>query len=66
MGPEVQKADLVCAFHGDLEGYMARIERKVDRIEENVRNLGLWRAKVIGYAAGVSAAVAVALKFVLR
>ena len=66
MAPEVQKSDLVCAFHGDLEGYMARIERKVDRIEKSVGELGLWKAKVIGYAAGVSAAVAIAAEFILR
>lgn len=65
MAPE-QKDDIVCCFHNDLEGYLARIERKVDRIETRVNELGLWRAKVVGYSAGVSAAVAIALKYILR
>jgi hypothetical protein len=65
MAPE-QKSDLVCAFHHDLEGYLARIERKVDRIENKVGELGLWRARVVGYAAGVSAAVALLFHYVLK
>lgn len=61
-----QKEDIVCAFHKDFEGYLARIERKVDRIEVRVNELVQWRSKVIGYAAGVAAAVAIALKYILR
>jgi hypothetical protein len=72
MTPE-HKEDLVCPFHGDIEGYMARIEHKVDRIEvkigavmKDIMGLQLWRAKVIGYAAGVSAVVAIASKYVFK
>lgn len=64
MAPE-HKDDIVCAFHGDLEGYLARIERKVDRIETRVSELGLWRAKVIGYSVGVSAVVGFIFNFII-
>jgi hypothetical protein len=66
MTPEPQKADLVCAFHGDLEGYMARIERKVDRIEKSVGELGLWRAKVVGYSMGAGAIASLLIKLVVK
>jgi hypothetical protein len=65
MAPE-QKADLVCAFHGDLEKGLERIETKLDAIQKQLDGLSLWRAKVMGYAAGVAAAVTVAMKYILR
>jgi hypothetical protein len=45
-----QKEDLVCPFHGDLEGWMRRIDNKLAK-------LLLWKASVIGYSMGACGAV---------
>lgn len=65
MAPE-QKKDIVCAFHGDLENNLQRIENKIDAIQCQLNRLNLWQAKVVGYAAGVAAAVTIALKYLIR
>jgi hypothetical protein len=50
MAPE-QKADIVCAFHGDLEGRLDRIETKIDSIRTQLNAMQLWRAEIRGAAA---------------
>ena len=50
MSVQQKKQDLVCPFHNDLEDWMSSIDKKLDK-------LLLWKASVIGYAAGTSAVV---------
>jgi len=51
------KEDIVCAFHGDLDDALRRIERKVDSVQISLNELLLWRAGVKGAAAIIAVAV---------
>lgn len=51
--------------HGALEGLrrdIARLESKVDGLDKKVDDLVLWRARLLGAAAGVSAVVALLVR----
>jgi hypothetical protein len=65
MAPE-QKSDIVCAFHGDLELRLQRIEDKIDGIHTQLNTLNLWRAKVIGTAAGVAGAISLIMDYIIK
>lgn len=56
MAPE-QKDDIVCAFHGDLEQRLDRIEGKIDGIRQQMNEMLLWRASVKGAATVVAGLV---------
>jgi hypothetical protein len=47
--------DLLDAITKGLESIGEKISRRCDEIEKDVVDLRLWRAKAVGYIAGVSA-----------
>ena len=53
-----RKEDIVCAFHGDLEIELAELNMWMKSIDKKLGNLLMWRARVIGYSVGASAAAA--------
>jgi hypothetical protein len=57
-----QKEDLVCPFHGDLEQQLSSMNDWLQSIDDKLSNLLLWKASVIGYAAGSSAIVIIVFK----
>lgn len=61
-----KKEDIVCAFHGDIEHWMEKIDGKIDTLDKKITSLKLWKAGVVGYASGAAAVTVLFLKFVIK